>query len=358
MRARGAVPSGALAAAHTHGEGSGCKNPRKILRKHLYVCRDSVPCFLLLARRDGGVGVRVSSVGVPRSASSAGMLPTLLDDRKKNALVLQRGALLRGALLCALCLAVVVGGILAAGWEIQLLRASTAQAQRSALVAAHHSSVQLVSRTLSLQSELDMQEDHDRAVLQLYLQLEREALPHLLQQLTTATAGCSDEARQRVSDATTSLRREMHAHSTQMLDKLQKALSTPCARCPAAPTDPWSLLVQVAARARARANELAADVAKQARADRQRLRAQAAAGEAAWSDEELEAPLTALLRALQRPNATFALAPEVSHEPRGGGRAGAATLCAQTATLRGHTAALRGHSAALRGYAATRCYPR
>ena len=151
------------------------------------------------------------------------MLPTLLDDRKKNALVLQRGALLRGALLCALCLAVVVGGILAAGWEIQLLRASTAQAQRSALVAAHHSSVQLVSRTLSLQSELDMQEDHDRAVLQLYLQLEREALPHLLQQLTTATAGCSDEARQRVSDATTSLRREMHAHSTQMLDKLQKA---------------------------------------------------------------------------------------------------------------------------------------
>ena len=160
------------------------------------------------------------------------MLPTLLDDRKKNALVLQRGALLRGALLCALCLAMVVGGILAAGWEIQLLRASTAQAQRSALVAAHHSSVQLVSRTLSLQSELDMQEDHDRAVLQLYLQLEREALPHLLQQLTTATAGCSDEARQRVSDATTSLRREMHAHSTQMLDKLQKALSTPV---PAAP---------------------------------------------------------------------------------------------------------------------------
>ena len=281
---------------------------------------DSVPCFLLLARRDGGVGVWVSSVGVPRSASSAGMLPTLLDDRKKNALVLQRGALLRGALLCALCLAMVVGGILAAGWEIQLLRASTAQAQRSALVAAHHSSVQLVSRTLSLQSELDMQEDHDRAVLQLYLQLEREALPHLLQQLTTATAGCSDEARQRVSDATTSLRREMHAHSTQMLDKLQKALSTPCARCPAAPTDPWSLLVQVAARARARANELAADVAKQARADRQRLRAQAAAGEAAWSDEELEAPLSALLRALQRPNATFALAPEVSHEPRGGGQ--------------------------------------
>ena len=160
------------------------------------------------------------------------MLPTLLDDRKKNALVLQRGALLRGALLCALCLALVGGGILAAGWEIQLLRASTAQAQRSALVAAHHSSVQLVSRTLSLQSELDMQEDHDRAVLQLYLQLEREALPHLLQQLTTATAGCSDEARQRVSDATTSLRREMHAHSTQMLDKLQKALSTPCTRCP------------------------------------------------------------------------------------------------------------------------------
>ena len=130
--------------------------------------------------------------------------------------------------------------------------------------------------------------------------------------------------------------------------------------------------MQVAARARARANELAADVAKQARADRQRLRAQAAAGEAAWSDEELEAPLTALLRALQRPNATFALAPEVSHEPRGGGRAGAATLCAQTATLRGHTAALRGHTqpyvATLQPYVATlqpygkhtatRCYPR
>ena len=220
------------------------------------------------------------------------MLPTLLtDDRKKNALVLQRAALLRGALLCALCLAVVVGGILAAGWEIHLLRSSTAHAQREALVAAHHSSVQLVSRTLSLQSELDMQEDHDRAVLQLYLQLEREALPHLLLQLTTATAGCGDEARQRVSDATTSLRREMHAHSTQMLDKLQKG----------------------AARARARANELAADVAKLARADRQRLRAQAVVGEAAWSDEELEAPLTALLRALQRPNATFELAPEVSH---------------------------------------------
>ena len=71
----------------------------------------------------------------------------------------------------------------------------------------------------------------------------------------------------------------------------------------------------MAARARARANELAADVAKLARADRQRLRVQAAAaGEADWSDEELEAPLAALLRALQRPNATFELAPEVSHE--------------------------------------------
>ena len=254
----------------------------------------------------------------PNFSTLSPMLPTLLtDDRKKNALVLQRGALLRGALLCALCLAVVVGGILAAGWEIHLLRSSTAQAQRQALAAAHHSSVQLVSRTLSLQSELDTQEDHDRAVLQLYLQLEREALPHLLLQLTTATAGCGDEARQRVSDATTSLRREMHAHSTQMLDKLQKG----------------------AARARARANELAADVAKLARADRQRLRAQAVVGEAAWSDEELEAPLTALLRALQRPNATFELAPEVSHA---WGVVAAATLCAQAATLRGQAATLHG----------------
>eukprot|EP00964_Phaeocystis_antarctica_P095563 scaffold61999_cov63-Phaeocystis_antarctica.AAC.1 len=276
------------------------------------------------------------------------MLPTLLtDDRKKNALVLQRGALLRGALLCALCLVVVVGGILAAGWEIHLLRSSTAQAQRQALAAAHHSSVQLVSRTLSLQSELDTQEDHDRAVLQLYLQLEREALPHLLLQLTTATAGCGDEARQRVSDAATSLRREMHAHSTQMLDKLQKARShmdpgaaAPSApAAPAAPADLWSMLVQGAARARARANELAADVAKLARADRQRLRAQAAVGEAAWSDEELEAPLTALLRALQRPNATFELAPEVSHA---WGVVAAATLCAQAATLRGQAATLHG----------------
>ena len=178
-------------------------------------------CLLLFVSL---VGAHIHTRYCSRRRPAHAMLPTLLtDDRKKNALVLQRGALLRGALLCALCLAVVLGGILAAGWEIHLLRSSTAQAQREALVAAHHSSVQLVSRTLSLQSELDMQEDHDRAVLQLYLQLEREALPHLLLQLTTATAGCGDEARQRVSDATTSLRREMHAHSTQMLDKLQKA---------------------------------------------------------------------------------------------------------------------------------------
>ena len=115
--------------------------------------------------------------------------------------------------------------------------------------------------------------------------------------------------------------------------------------------------MQVAARARARANELAADVAKQARADRQRLRAQAAAGEAAWSDEELEAPLTALLRALQRPNATFALAPEVSHEPRGG--AGEA-LQPCVPRLQSCVPTLQPYVATLQPYGkhtATRCYP-
>lgn len=198
--------------------------------------------------------------------------------------------MMRGAMLVLLLLALALGGALVAGWEVRVLRSSTLKAQGELLLAAHRNSVQLVSRTLALQSELDSQEDHDRAVLQLYLQLERERLPQLLQELTVATAGCDAESKQRVSDAAVKLRQEMHAHSTQMLDKLSKD----------------------AGRFRSRSKELAAEVSTLARTDRQRLRS--ADRQLRWSDAELDAPLNALLRSLRRPNATFALPPEILRE--------------------------------------------
>ena len=210
--------------------------------------------------------------------------------RRSKPFLVQRSAMMRGALLVVVLLALSLGGALVAGWEVRVLRSSALEAQGELLLAAHRNSVQLVSRTLALQSELDAQEDHDRAVLQLYLQLERERLPQLLQELTVATAGCDAESQQRVSDAANRLRREMHAHSTQMLDKLSKD----------------------AGRFRSRSKELAAEVSTLARADRQRLRS--ADRQLRWSDAELDAPLNALLRSLRRPNATFPLPPEVLHE--------------------------------------------
>ena len=80
----------------------------------------------------------------------------------------------------ALCLLIVAGSYaFVTGWEVAVLRSSAAAAQREALASAHASAVHLVSRTLALQSALDAQEDHDRAMLQTYLKLERERLPAL-----------------------------------------------------------------------------------------------------------------------------------------------------------------------------------
>ena len=173
---------------------------------------------------------------------------------------------------------------------MRVLRSSTLKAQGELLLAAHRNSVQLVSRTLALQSELDSQEDHDSAVLQLYLQLERERLPQLLQELTVATAGCDAESKQRVS-----------GRGRQAATRDACALDADARQA-----------LQGRRRFRSRSKELAAEVSTLARTDRQRLRS--ADRQLRWSDAELDAPLNALLRSLRRPNATFALPPEILRE--------------------------------------------
>lgn len=155
-------------------------------------------------------------------------------------------------------------------------------AEAAAAAAAHESSLRLVHLAMELQSELDAQEDHDRWTLQLYLRLERETLPKVHHEVTSALQSCPSVARAAAEKALGDLGEDAHRHSHAMLEALQRQ----------------------GARARKRAHELASDVLAQARADRERLRERS--GEP-WSDSDLEAPLKALARTLRRPNATFEL---------------------------------------------------
>ena len=209
----------------------------------------------------------------------------------------KRTVLLRRALIArvgfgALCLLIVAGSYaFATGWEVAVLRSSAAAAQREALASAHASAVHLVSRTLALQSALDAQEDHDRAMLQTYLKLERERLPALAKGVERALDGSPEGVRDEVTHVVTRFQRETSSHVHQMVDALQRQ----------------------GAKTRGRAAALAQEIAELARADRQRLRS-AGGGAARWSDAELTSPLEALLATLQRPNATFALAPSALAE--------------------------------------------
>ena len=208
------------------------------------------------------------------------LVSQLTGDRKKQSLVVQRRAVLQvlGALGCML--AVLVGSFVFAGWEIHILHSAQAAERQAAARAAHQSSVALVRAVMEIQSELDMQEDHDRTTLQLYLKLERETLPQLHKDISLASAGCPQkkEIERKLSEFGV----ETNRHADMMLAKLQSS----------------------GAKARRRAQALAHQISAIVRADRARQRASGGHG---WSDADLEAPLRALRRRLERPNATFEL---------------------------------------------------
>ena len=79
-----------------------------------------------------------------------------------------------------------------------------------------------MSRTLALQSALDAQEDHDRAMLQAYLKLERERLPALAKGVERALDGSPEGVRDEVTHVVTRFQRETSSHVHQMVDALQR----------------------------------------------------------------------------------------------------------------------------------------
>ena len=160
-----------------------------------------------------------------------------------------------------------------------------------ALASAHASAVHLVSRTLALQSALDAQEDHDRAMLQTYLKLERERLPALATGVERALDGSPEGVRDEVTHVVTRFQRETSSHVHQMVDALQRQGADARPRGGARAGD---------RRAGARGPAAAAERGRRRGAQK--------------SDAELTSPLEALLATLQRPNATFALAPSALAE--------------------------------------------
>ena len=248
-----------------------------------------------------------------------------LQDTKKQSIVLPRGTVSR-VVGCSLCVCLtLLGAVVFAGWEIRLLRGAAAAERRASLQAAHEHSVTLARVVMELQAELDAQEDHDRNVLQLYLQLEQacpptrtralpaarsigwvtrpahpaadappqEKLPQLHRKVSAAGAHCGREGHAIVETALNEMGTEMHRHAQAMLDKLQRQ----------------------GGRNRRRAQELAAHISSISRADRARQRAAAAVGDGLpWSDSDLVAPLEALEKQLSRPNATFELSVELMSE--------------------------------------------
>ena len=208
-----------------------------------------------------------------------GVLEQLQEERKHQRIVVQRQALLRAIGVVAVLLFTLVGALFLAGWEVSLLRGEQAAERRAAMRAAHESSVALVRTVMELQSELDIQEDHDRNTLQLYLQLEREKIPRLHGELTKAAAGCPAAPKEAVESSLTAFGKDIHHHSEIMLAALQHH----------------------GARARKRAQALIGEISSLARADRLRLASLRANGGTGWSDADLEAPLRALSKRCARP---------------------------------------------------------
>lgn len=212
-----------------------------------------------------------------------GVLEQLTAERKRQNIVVQRTALLQAIAIVGCIVLLLFGALFVMGWEVSVLRSEQAAENRAAVQSAHESSVSLVRTVMELQSELDMQEDHDRNTLQLYLQLEREKIPDLTNKITKAAADCPATPRTALEAALQGFSKETHHHSEIMLSALQLHGS----------------------RARKRAQALTGHISALARADRLRLARLRANG--GWSDAELEAPLRALRRRLERPNATIEL---------------------------------------------------
>ncbi len=179
--------------------------------------------------------------------------------------------------------AMLLAAALITGCEVRVLRASAVSARQEQLNATHRASVQLVRRTLALQSVLDAQEDHDHAASRLYLRLVRERLPALEAQLRSQAPARGDCLG--ALDGLGEFMREARTHAEVVADRLHRA----------------------AEEARGEARDLAREIAAIARADRERLRAELPA--ALWGAADLEGPLRALRLELSRPNATLDLAP-------------------------------------------------
>ena len=152
-----------------------------------------------------------------------GVIEQLQAERKHQRIVVQRQALLRAIGVVAAILLVLGGALIVAGWEVSILRAEQAAERRAAMRAAHESSVALVRTVMELQSELDMQEEHDRNTLQIYLQLEREKIPKLHDDVTKAAAGCPAAPKSALESSLTAFGKDVHHHTEIMLSALQVA---------------------------------------------------------------------------------------------------------------------------------------
>ena len=111
------------------------------------------------------------------------MLPSvtaqLARDRghQRQNFVVPRVELLRSVLLAFGLLAVMVGSLAFAGWEVRVLRRELAAEEIENVKAGHFNSLKLVRSALELQGELDASEDHDLLTLRLYLEIEKELVP-------------------------------------------------------------------------------------------------------------------------------------------------------------------------------------
>ena len=189
---------------------------------------------------------------------------------------LSRLAVRRSA--CIGCVALVV----IFGWALYLARRAVIS-ERAATAASHASALRLVRLAMELQSELDAQEDHDRWTLQLYLRLERESMPELQRDLTTAIDGCPDAARATARKALGAFGEEAHRHSQAMVSMQTNIMLRPLsirrpltlvtrARCSAAASAPASGRSQPQAQCRARAERARAGEGRSREIARERAR--------------------------------------------------------------------------------------
>eukprot|EP00967_Tisochrysis_lutea_P064608 scaffold83726_cov29-Tisochrysis_lutea.AAC.7 len=243
-----------------------------------------------------------------------------------------------------------------------------AAARRASLVAAHANSLHLVKKAMELQVELELQEDHERDAMRLYLSLDRELIPKLRDSAVSELKGCEISARDNISQLLHNFERAVHAHTEQILDALGRQADVKRERLHDLAAEVKLTLRQqqypVLSRAervdprRAHGSLNWADVAAIARADRERLRVEGVTSkkptrsqamsrvsghkggqpsgdqhDLPMEADELEGPLRALAASLRRPHATFHISldrlqewKDVLIRARQEGRPSAATL--------------------------------